>query len=404
MKRKQAVFISVLALLGALAIGAGSADAAVYDFNSLNGSDNDPFSNPNGQDNWKSTGFIFNSLIPSWYVGVTQSLGFDGTQALRFQRVGAGYGADASRLNDPAFSFPTFSGSETQAFFQVDFGVGYWGADFALAYDANNDGVILKTGPGEIGPRLRIGSLLDVGVQVISASAGSTFVPISAVNGEGGHWIRLLLVMDFTANGGQGSSDVYYQNLTLGDLTLQPVAGLQDVNLGLNPLTADARNPTLWNAMWTHMEGATYQLDNISIGGLQVPMDIKPGSCPNPLNVKSRGVLPVAIAGTADFDVTQVDLNTLNLEGVAPLRWSYEDVATPFVPFGGKSDCFADCQTAGADGVTDLVLHFDTQEIVAALGEVEDGECLILELFGDLMDGTSFVGEDVVIVKNKGKK
>jgi len=36
---------------------------------------------------------------------------------------------------------------------------------------------------------------------------------------------------------------------------------------------------------------------------IEVPVDIKPTSCPNPLNVKSRGVLPVAILGTADFDV-----------------------------------------------------------------------------------------------------
>lgn len=38
-----------------------------------------------------------------------------------------------------------------------------------------------------------------------------------------------------------------------------------------------------------------------------VPIDIKPQSCPNPINVKSRGVLPVAILGTAEFDVTTID-------------------------------------------------------------------------------------------------
>ena len=34
-----------------------------------------------------------------------------------------------------------------------------------------------------------------------------------------------------------------------------------------------------------------------------VPIDIKPQSCPNPLNVNSKGVLPVAILGTDTFDV-----------------------------------------------------------------------------------------------------
>jgi len=35
--------------------------------------------------------------------------------------------------------------------------------------------------------------------------------------------------------------------------------------------------------------------------------DIKPGSCPNPINRNKKGVLPVAICGTEDFDVTTID-------------------------------------------------------------------------------------------------
>jgi hypothetical protein len=37
-----------------------------------------------------------------------------------------------------------------------------------------------------------------------------------------------------------------------------------------------------------------------------VPVDIKPRSCPNPMNVTERAVLPAAILGTEDFDVTGV--------------------------------------------------------------------------------------------------
>ena len=44
--------------------------------------------------------------------------------------------------------------------------------------------------------------------------------------------------------------------------------------------------------------------------GIPVPVDIKPGSCPNPLNVKSRGILPAAILGSADFDIEQIDTAT----------------------------------------------------------------------------------------------
>ena len=60
-----------------------------------------------------------------------------------------------------------------------------------------------------------------------------------------------------------------------------------------------------------------------------VPVDIKPQSCPNPLNCKTQGLLPVAILGTADFDVTTLDVFSIQLAGVAPLRSALEDVATP---------------------------------------------------------------------------
>lgn len=69
---------------------------------------------------------------------------------------------------------------------------------------------------------------------------------------------------------------------------------------------------------------------------LKVDVDIKPGSCPNPLNLKSKGVLPVAVLGTEEFDVTTIDPLSILLsreeveEGVAPIRSDYEDVATPF--------------------------------------------------------------------------
>jgi hypothetical protein len=132
--------------------------------------------------------------------------------------------------------------------------------------------------------------------------------------------------------------------------------------------------------------------DAPGIGEIEVNVDIKPTSWPNPLNVNSKGVLPVAILGTEDFDVTQIDPATILLEGVAPLRWAFEDVATPGDPL------------AGPDGFMDLSLKFDTQEIVAALGDVNDGDEIILHLMGNLkaeFDGASIVGEDVVRIIEK---
>lgn len=138
---------------------------------------------------------------------------------------------------------------------------------------------------------------------------------------------------------------------------------------------------------------------------IDIPIDIKPQSCPNPVNVRSAGVLPVAILGTADFDVTTVDPASIRILGVAPLKSALEDTATPFEPFVGK-ESEVDCTVEGPDAFLDLTLSFNTQEIVqaieASLGrDVEDGEALVLLLEGELSDGTSFVGEDVVVILNR---
>ena len=133
---------------------------------------------------------------------------------------------------------------------------------------------------------------------------------------------------------------------------------------------------------------------------LKVSIDIKPGGCPNPLNVKDKGVLPVAICGTEDFDVWTIDTASIRLEDVAPVRSSYEDVATP-MPDGAE---VCECTTEGSDGYLDLVLKFNVQDIVATLGEVEDGDEFELTLMGELADGTPIQGKDCIVVITKGGK
>jgi uncharacterized repeat protein (TIGR01451 family) len=141
---------------------------------------------------------------------------------------------------------------------------------------------------------------------------------------------------------------------------------------------------------------------------IPVPIDIKPESCPNPLNVKKKGVLPIAILGTEEFDVTQIDPATVflkNSEGdVYPLRWSLEDVATPFEPFVGKELDAHGCTTAGPDGYMDLTLKYDAPEVVESLGDVSDRDVLMLQSFGNLKEefgGVPIIGEDVVWILAK---
>jgi hypothetical protein len=132
-------------------------------------------------------------------------------------------------------------------------------------------------------------------------------------------------------------------------------------------------------------------------------LDIKPGSCPNPFNagltngetnmMRKGGVLPVALLGTPAFDVDDVDVATLLLEGVAPLRSGYEDVATPTEFEGGCA-----CTTAGPDGHTDLTLKFNRAEVSDALCDVSPGETIPLALTGALNDGTPFDAVDCVVI------
>ena len=149
---------------------------------------------------------------------------------------------------------------------------------------------------------------------------------------------------------------------------------------------------------------------------IPVFVDIKPQSCPNPLNLKSNGVLPVAVLGTEELDVAEIDPDTVRLsrEGVVDeqgdpvlvpaLRYDYEDVATPFE---GE---LCNCHALGADGYLDLTLKFDMAELVEKL-KLKDvaGQTLPLTLTGNLRGeeagelGTPIRGQDCVwVLMEKG--
>ena len=147
-----------------------------------------------------------------------------------------------------------------------------------------------------------------------------------------------------------------------------------------------------WSGQILSTEWALLTLEKAAppVGEIPVHIDIKPGSCPNPLNLQSKGVLPVAVLGTEDFDVSTIDPATIRLalavgEGepyVIPLRWAYEDVATPFE---GE---LCDCHDLNGDGYLDLTLKFDTQDVVNILGlDAFVGDTIPLILTGNLIGG-----------------
>ncbi|UCG52210.1 MAG: T9SS type A sorting domain-containing protein [Candidatus Latescibacterota bacterium] len=143
----------------------------------------------------------------------------------------------------------------------------------------------------------------------------------------------------------------------------------------------------------------------VTAQAIEASLDIKPGSCPNPLNVKplrdppengvlkKGGVIPVAVLGTDEFDVHEIDPATVRLEGVQPLRYDFEDVATPAAD---SVDC--DCTTEEEDGYEDLTLKFTKRDIVRAIAPGVIGPGVELKLTGELIDGTPFEAVDCVNV------
>jgi hypothetical protein len=138
--------------------------------------------------------------------------------------------------------------------------------------------------------------------------------------------------------------------------------------------------------------------DNINFGLQPDPMsiDIRPQGCPNPITSRINGLLPVAVLGTAGFDVSDVDVSSLRLEGVSPFLTGYEDVATPYV---GE---LCGCTDAGPDGFLDLTLKFHAQEIVQLLALSQRGDRR-LRLTGTLLDGTPIEGTDCMVVVGGGR-
>ena len=129
----------------------------------------------------------------------------------------------------------------------------------------------------------------------------------------------------------------------------------------------------------------------------EMTLVIKPGSCPNPLNPRSKGVLPMALLGSEGMDLDDIDVSSIEINGVSPLRSNHGDVGGP----AEEATEGCECAEGDYDGILDLTLKFSTQAIVATLGSVSRGDLVELTLTGMMSDGTSFEASECVLIVGK---
>lgn len=165
-------------------------------------------------------------------------------------------------------------------------------------------------------------------------------------------------------------------NIKAGDRVNVTFDGGQQVTLFLPALTV---KPVTDFNLFPATDGSTYfdvaltQLAQAAPKKAKtVLLDIKPGSDPNSINLKSQGNTPAAIlsGGPDNVDASQVEASTVKLAGASSLHSSLEDV--------------------NGDGRQDLVLHFDTQALQFTSGSTS------ATLAGKLKDGTDIQGSHSV--------
>jgi hypothetical protein len=113
---------------------------------------------------------------------------------------------------------------------------------------------------------------------------------------------------------------------------------------------------------------------------VEVTVDIKPGSEPNCINNDGHGVIPVAVLGSADFSVRQIDPMSVAL------------AALTIKVVGKNEKLLVHYEDVNGDGQEDLVAQVEDMDGVFSVGDST------ATLTGTLYDGTLIEGTDSLCI------
>ncbi len=212
---------------------------------------------------------------------------------------------------------------------------------------------------------------MDAGVYVL----GGMYIDESTtVNITGGQVDFGVLIFNSGTPGSEPQVTVFGTDFKVDGFEWS-ASGFIPVGVGTE-LTANAGSPDEFVLVFFGPGDITVQLVNTAVGAVSI--DIKPGSDTNPINLKSKGVVPVAVLTADGFVASTVDPQSVLLEGVAPVRWTLEDV--------------------DSDGDKDMLFHFRTEDLATVLTQ----DSTEATLTGETTEGDPIQGTDKVqIVPSK---
>ena len=162
-----------------------------------------------------------------------------------------------------------------------------------------------------------------------------------------------------------------------------------DYDNGMFQRCSDAGVNTVNKVIWANVtedEASRLVGTPFTAGGepiIQAMIDIKPGTFPNVINSKNKGMIPVVVLGSQTLDVKAIDPATIKFGPTG------NEAPVNILPKGKFQYSLED---VNKDGYTDIVFHFKTQATGFRVGDTAG------IITGKLYSGTSIEGSDSVSI------